>query len=59
MRRLSLRYVVLVLLIVLVAGMLFGCAKKATEAPAAEEPMAEEPMAEEPGSRGTRGSRGS
>jgi D-xylose transport system substrate-binding protein len=48
MRRLSLRYVVLVLLIVLVAGMLFGCAKKATEAPAAQEPAAQEPAAEEP-----------
>jgi D-xylose transport system substrate-binding protein len=48
MRRLSLRYVVLALLIVLVAGMLFGCAKKATEAPAAQEPAAQEPAAEEP-----------
>ncbi len=51
MRRLSLRYVVLALLLVLVAGMLFGCAKdtaEETQAPAAEEPAAEEPAAEEP-----------
>ncbi len=49
MRRISFRYVVLAILLVLVAGMLFGCTtKKATEAPVAEEPAAEEPAAEEP-----------
>jgi len=51
MRRLSLRYVVLALLLVLISGMLFGCAKdtaEETKAPAADEPAADEPAADEP-----------